>query len=127
LPVAAAEAIFRQLDPAKNVTTLEFETLSGTLTAHRVGEQIMMELPAGTTVPASTNETAVVQNIFARALGTASVDINYIGYGGPGFSNYLLVEVNAAESLSEWRPDIDCFVRLCLSISILGLRFSRPS
>ncbi|KAJ7889783.1 hypothetical protein B0H14DRAFT_3429275 [Mycena olivaceomarginata] len=94
--LAAAEAIFRQLDPAKNVTTLEFETLSGTLTAHRVGEQIMMELPAGTTVPASTSETAVVQNIFARALGKASVDINYIGYGGPGFSNYLLVEAELA-------------------------------
>ncbi|KAJ7842624.1 hypothetical protein B0H14DRAFT_3456672 [Mycena olivaceomarginata] len=58
--IAAAEAIFRQLDPAENVTTLEFETLSGTLTAHRVGEQIMMELPAGTTVPASTNESSEV-------------------------------------------------------------------
>ncbi|KAJ7305474.1 hypothetical protein DFH08DRAFT_976400 [Mycena albidolilacea] len=42
-------------------------------------------------------------------LFTDAVDINYIGYGGPGFSDYLLVKVDAAESLTELRPDVDFF------------------
>jgi hypothetical protein len=112
--VAAAEAIFGRPELAENVTTLEFQTLSGILTAHRVGNQISMELPAGTTVSASPEETGAVQDIFARALSKPSVDIRYIGYGGPGFLNYLLVEVDKGEKLSEWRPNIDCFVRIYL-------------
>ncbi|KAF7342261.1 Diaminopimelate epimerase-like protein [Mycena venus] len=110
--LAAAEVIFRRLEPAENITTLEFETLSGILTAHRVGDQISMELPAGTTVPASPEESAVVGNIFARALAKPIVNIRYVGYGGPGFTNYLLVEVDEAENLSEWRPNTDAFAEL---------------
>ncbi|KAJ7303037.1 hypothetical protein DFH08DRAFT_794014 [Mycena albidolilacea] len=105
--LAAAEAIFGRSELAENVTTLEFQTLSGILTAHRVGNQISMELPAGTTVSASPEETGAVQDIFARALSKPSVDIRYIGYGGPGFSNYLLVEVDKGEKLSEWRPNAE--------------------
>ncbi|KAJ7907105.1 hypothetical protein B0H13DRAFT_1716003 [Mycena leptocephala] len=103
--LAAAEAIFRRLDPAKNITTLEFETLSGTHTAQRVGDKVQMELPAGTTVPASAEERVVVEDIFARALGKPSVNIRYVGHGGPGFTNYLFVEVDKTEKLAEWRPD----------------------
>jgi predicted PhzF superfamily epimerase YddE/YHI9 len=70
-----------------------------------------MELPAGTTVPASAEERVVVEDIFARALGKPSVNIRYVGHGGPGFTNYLFVEVDKTEKLAEWRPDVDHFVR----------------
>ncbi|KAJ6562298.1 hypothetical protein B0H19DRAFT_944151 [Mycena capillaripes] len=109
--LAAAEAVFRLLDPAKNVTTLEFETLSGIHTAKRIDDKIMMELPAGTTVPASADETAAVEDIFERAMGKP-VNIRYVGYGGRGFTNYLLVEVDKSEKLGELRPKAECFAEL---------------
>ncbi|KAF7337401.1 Diaminopimelate epimerase [Mycena sanguinolenta] len=117
--LAAADAIFRRLGPDANITTLEFETLSGILKAHRVGDQICMDLPAATTVPTSPQETAVVLDIFSRAVAKPSVNIPYVGYGGPGFENYLFVEVDKSESLREWRPDIDCFAELPSRIDIL--------
>ncbi|KAF8168942.1 hypothetical protein K438DRAFT_1774461 [Mycena galopus ATCC 62051] len=117
--LAAAEAIFRRPDADQNITTLEFETLSGILTAHRVGDQISMELPAGTTVPASSEETAIVEEIFARALAKPAVRINYVGYGGTGFSNYLFVEVDEAEKLSEWRPNVEPFLDLAPRTQVL--------
>ncbi|KAF7368836.1 Diaminopimelate epimerase [Mycena venus] len=117
--LAAAEAIFCRLDVTENITTLQFETLSGTLTAHRIGDQISLELPAGTTVSASTEEKAVLEGIFACALAKPAVNIRYIGYGGPGFSNYLLVEVNEAEKLSEWWPNVDHFAELAPCMQIL--------
>ncbi|KAJ7249765.1 hypothetical protein B0H12DRAFT_689788 [Mycena haematopus] len=117
--LAAAEAIFRRLEPVNNVTTIEFETLSGTLKAHRVDDQISMDLPAGTTVVASAEETAVVEDVFARALAKPRVNIQYVGYGGAGFMNYLFVEVDKSENLSEWRPNIDCFAELAPRTQIL--------
>ncbi|KAJ6464871.1 hypothetical protein C8R45DRAFT_939718 [Mycena sanguinolenta] len=117
--LAAADAIFRRLGPSANITTLEFETLSGILKAHRVGDQICMDLPAGTTLPVSADETAVVQDVFSRALAKPSVVIPYVGYGGPGFENYLFVEVEKSEDLREWRPNIDCFAELPSRTEIL--------
>ncbi|KAJ6464868.1 hypothetical protein C8R45DRAFT_877565 [Mycena sanguinolenta] len=117
--LVAADAIFRRLSPDANIATLEFETLSGILKAHRVGDQICMDLPAGTTLPLSADETAVVQDVFSRALAKPSVDIPYVGYGGPGFENYLFVEVEKSENLREWLPNIDCFAELPSRTEIL--------
>ncbi|KAJ7165414.1 hypothetical protein C8R46DRAFT_997845 [Mycena filopes] len=108
--LAAAEAIFRRLEPAQNINTLEFETLSGILTAQRVGDKISMELPAGSTISASAEEEVLVKSVFARAVGKPSLDIRYIGHGGPGFTNYLFVEVDKSEELAEWRPDVNVFL-----------------
>ncbi|KAF8187875.1 hypothetical protein K438DRAFT_2149865 [Mycena galopus ATCC 62051] len=117
--LAAAEAIFRRLDLSNHVNTLEFETPSATLTAHRINDQISVELPAGTTFPASAEEKAAVEGIFARALAKPRVDICYIGYGEHGFSNYLLVEVDEAEKLSEWQPNVEHFAELAPRTQIL--------
>ncbi|KAJ7482018.1 hypothetical protein FB451DRAFT_1085706 [Mycena latifolia] len=111
--LAATEAIFRRLDPADKITTLEFQSLSGLLTAHREPDnKITMSFPAGTTIPASKEETQGVEAIFGRAVGKDSVAINYVGHGGPGFKNYMLVEVDASEELSTWRPDPQQFAAL---------------
>ncbi|KAK7055613.1 Diaminopimelate epimerase-like protein [Favolaschia claudopus] len=117
--LAAAEAIFRRLDSKKNITVLEFETLSGILTAHRVGDQISMELPAGSTIPASPEDEAAVAEIFAGALAKPSVKLNYVGYGGSGFVNYLLVEVDTTENLGQWKPDVSFFAKLAPRTQIL--------
>lgn len=108
--MAAAEAILRRLDPTDGINILEFKTLSGTLTAQRIDDKISMELPAGTSLPASPAETQAVQTVFSRALEKPSVNIRYVGHGGPGFENYLLVEVDEAEELSTWRPKAELFV-----------------
>ncbi|KAJ7692896.1 hypothetical protein B0H17DRAFT_512800 [Mycena rosella] len=117
--LAATEAIFRRLDPTEQIHTLEFQTLSGTLTAQRAGDKISMELPAGRTLPASTEEAHAVHAVFCRALGKPSVAINYIGYGGPGFKNYLMVEVAEAEDLATWRPKVEHFAELAPRTQIL--------
>ncbi|KAJ6617115.1 hypothetical protein B0H10DRAFT_1338963 [Mycena sp. CBHHK59/15] len=107
--LAASEAIFRTLSPTKGITSLEFETLSGTMTAQRVDQKISMELPAGTSIPASPEEARVVSDVFSRALGKPNVKIRYAGFGGPGFANYLLVEVDVTEELANWRPKVEHF------------------
>ncbi|KAJ7722841.1 hypothetical protein B0H16DRAFT_1599817 [Mycena metata] len=117
--LAAAESIFRRLDPSKEISTLEFETLSGLLSAQRVGDKIQMELPAGSTLPASVEESSLVDDVFARAVGRPSVGIRYMGYGGPGFTNYLLVEVDKSEKLGEWRPKVQHFAELAPRTQIL--------
>ncbi|KAJ6464870.1 hypothetical protein C8R45DRAFT_1174148 [Mycena sanguinolenta] len=81
--LAAADAIFRRLDPSANITTLEFETLSGILTAHRVGDQICMDLPAGTTLPVSADETAVVQ-INSRFSDYGQLKLPLVNFIRPG-------------------------------------------
>ncbi|KAJ7604811.1 hypothetical protein DFH06DRAFT_1020646 [Mycena polygramma] len=115
--LTAAHAVFRLLDT--KVTTLEFETLSGTLTAHRVDDKISMELPAGATVPTSAEEEAAVKRIFTRALGKPEVNIRYVGYGGPGFENYLFVELDKSEKLGELRPNVEHFAELAPRTQIL--------
>lgn len=110
LVVAAAEVVFRRLGPSRKINTIEFETLSGSLTAQRVGDRIQMELPAGSTLPASATESSAVEAVLARAIGKPSVGIRYVGFGGPGFINYLLVEVEKTEKLGEWRPRVEHFV-----------------
>ncbi|KAJ7209288.1 hypothetical protein GGX14DRAFT_632599 [Mycena pura] len=120
--LAAAEAIFRRIDPAEDITTLEFHSKSGRLTAQRVPDKIRIELPAGTTVPASAEETRVIEDVFSRALGKsragASV-IRYAGFGGPGFKNYLLVEVDVGEELATWQPKVQHFAELAPRTQIL--------
>ncbi|KAJ7481992.1 hypothetical protein FB451DRAFT_1130397 [Mycena latifolia] len=111
--LAATEAIFRRLDPADKITTLEYQSLSGLLTAHREPDnKITMTFPAATTIPASKEEIQGVEAIFDRAVGKDNVAINYVGWGGPGFKNYMLVEVDASEELSTWRPDPQQFAAL---------------
>ncbi|KAJ7179754.1 hypothetical protein C8R46DRAFT_1346008 [Mycena filopes] len=109
--LAAAEAIFSRFEPAQ-INTLEFETLSGILTAQRVGDKISMELPAGSTISATAEEESLVKHVFARAVSKPNVNIRYIGHGGPGFTNYLFVEVDKSEELAEWRPDVNVFAEL---------------
>ncbi|KAJ7216306.1 hypothetical protein GGX14DRAFT_441086 [Mycena pura] len=119
--LAAAEAIFRRLNPAGDVSRLEFDSKSGRLTAERVEDKIRIELPAATTVPASAEETLAIEGVFARALGKPgkSVGIRYAGFGGPGFKNYLLVEVEVEEGLSAWKPMVEHFVELAPRTQIL--------
>jgi hypothetical protein len=69
-----------------------------------------MELPAGTTIAASENECRLVHGVFCRALGKSNVEIRYVGFGGPGFTNYLLVEVDVSEELGSWQPKAEHFV-----------------
>lgn len=108
--VAATEGIFRRLNPADKINILEFQTLSGILTAKRVDDKISMELPAGMTIPASTSEAKSVEAAFCRALGKPTVALRYVGHGGPGFKNYLFVEVDVSEELSTWRPEVQYFI-----------------
>ncbi|KAJ6597791.1 hypothetical protein DFH09DRAFT_1023058 [Mycena vulgaris] len=117
--LAAAEGIFRRLSPVERISALEFQTLSGTLTAQRVRDKISMELPAGKTVAASMEEALAIGAIFSRALEKPSVAINYIGYGGAGFLNYLMVEVDKSEELSTWRPKVQHFAELAPRTQIL--------
>ncbi|KAJ7118012.1 hypothetical protein C8R43DRAFT_1077487 [Mycena crocata] len=117
--LAAAEAIFRRLDPAERVTTLEFATLSGTLRAQRVDDKIQMELPAGRTVVASPEEARTVADIFSRALNKPAIAIHYVGFGGPGFTNYLLVEVDESEDLASWRPAPEHFAAFAQRTQII--------
>ncbi|KAJ6469206.1 hypothetical protein C8R47DRAFT_1024331 [Mycena vitilis] len=115
--LAAAHAVFQLIDT--DATTIEFETLSGTLTAHRVDDKISMELPAGATVPTSAEEEAAVKRVFTRALGKPEVDIRYVGYGGPGFENYLFVELDESEKLGKLRLKVEHFAELAPRTQIL--------
>ncbi|KAJ7201517.1 hypothetical protein C8J57DRAFT_1625338 [Mycena rebaudengoi] len=107
--MAAAEAIFRSSNFPEPINSLEFETRSGILTAQRVEDKVSMELPAGTTIAASENECRLVHGVFCRALGKSNVEIRYVGFGGPGFTNYLLVEVDVSEELGSWQPKAEHF------------------
>ncbi|KAJ7137615.1 hypothetical protein C8R43DRAFT_929007 [Mycena crocata] len=124
--LAAAEAIFRRLDPGDQITTLEFVTLSGTLSAKRIGDKIEMELPAGRTIAASPEEARAVADVFSRALGKPAVDIRYVGYGGAGFTNYLLVEVDESEELASWRPAPEHFAAFAPRTQILVVTSASP-
>ncbi|KAJ7468254.1 hypothetical protein B0H11DRAFT_2284203 [Mycena galericulata] len=117
--LSAAEAIFRKLELFEETKTLEFQTLSGILTAQRVNNKISMDLPAGITIPASTEEARLVEAAFCLALGKPEVAIRYGGYGGPGYENYLFVEVDISEELSTWRPDAQHFVKFAPRTHIL--------
>ncbi|KAJ7120241.1 hypothetical protein C8R44DRAFT_853518 [Mycena epipterygia] len=117
--LAATEAILRRLNPTDGINILEFQTLSGILTAQRIDDKISMELPAGTSLPASSAEAQAVHAVFSRALGKPNVNIRYVGHGGRGFENYLLVEVDEAEELSTWRPKAEHFAELPSRTQIL--------
>ncbi|KAJ7718369.1 hypothetical protein DFH07DRAFT_947314 [Mycena maculata] len=117
--LTAAGAIFRRLNVPAEISTLEFQTLFGTLTAKRVDDKIQMELPAGTTIPASAEEAKSVEATFCRALGKPTVALRYVAHGGPGFENYLFVEVDISEGLSTWRPEAQYFAELDTRTQIL--------
>ncbi|KAJ7616087.1 hypothetical protein FB45DRAFT_935258 [Roridomyces roridus] len=104
--LAATGAIFQRLPPAKNIRTLEFQTLSGLITATRADDgKICMDLPAGTTIPATQQETESVRAAFCLALKKPTVALQYVAHGGPGFEQYLFVEVPVSEELAKWTVD----------------------
>ncbi|KAJ7503855.1 hypothetical protein B0H11DRAFT_1710573 [Mycena galericulata] len=125
--LSAAEAIFRKLNPSEEITTLEFQTSYGILTAQRVNDKISMDFPAGTTIPASTEGVMLVKEAFCLALGKSEVSIRYAGYGGPGYENYLFVEVDISEELSAWKLDAQHFAKFAPRTHILVTSASRQA
>lgn len=107
------------LPPA--VTSIHFRATSGrVLTAKRSGHFVQISLPSTLVTPPPAEEEARLKGIVSKALG-GNVTIKYVGVGGEGFEQYLLVEIDEADDLANLPLDASALVsytyRLLASIN----------
>ncbi|KAF8899137.1 hypothetical protein BD779DRAFT_1607693 [Infundibulicybe gibba] len=110
--LAAAKAVFDQHLVSEEVETIEFQTVTrGVVATQRLeGGQFEMLLPSSFTEELSPSEyteiTPMIRNAFGR-----EVAINYMGRGGAGFREYLLIELDEKENLGACSVNADALVK----------------
>jgi len=120
--IAAAAALFAP-DPSSHktdlfylppeTTTIQFQSQADvTLTArrHTLANWYELELPASlsTPIPLGSDEGRRLCRIIARALGCEKVDegvVVFVGKGGKGYENYLMVELDQNVDLGACEVD----------------------
>lgn len=103
--LATAHVLFSSVPPLlpPNITNINFATLSGTLTAfkptHMNGSNnIVLEFPAGLTMPADTALAECAKNAVVHAVGGVAPEVVYVGVGeGVSYGSYMLIELVAAQ------------------------------
>ncbi|KAK0465478.1 uncharacterized protein EV420DRAFT_961303 [Desarmillaria tabescens] len=101
--IASAKVAFEKHDLVPSeVAVLEFETpASGVMRAIKAGDGFNeIQLPLATVEEVGADEGERLSKLVHSAFGR-EVEIKFIGKGGEGFRNSLLVEVDAREDLKE--------------------------
>lgn len=113
--LASASIVFSTpgIVPA-GVETVVFQSPAGRkVEARRDGEWIEMMLGASVTNAVTPEEDARVRAVASKALGK-EVSVKFVGTGGKGFEQYLMVEIEEADDLAGCVPNFQEIVsRLC--------------
>ncbi|KAF8204449.1 hypothetical protein K438DRAFT_1580305 [Mycena galopus ATCC 62051] len=104
--MVAARAIFERNLVADSVEVIEFHTkTAGVMRARKVGKDgIQIRLPSTTVTEVSSEESPKIAAAVSKAFGR-NVAIKYMGVGGKGFENYVMIELDEQENLGKSKID----------------------
>ncbi|KAJ7361155.1 hypothetical protein DFH08DRAFT_684971 [Mycena albidolilacea] len=120
--MVAARAIFEKGLVADSVEVIELHTKTGgVMKARKVatdGVGIEIRLPSGTLTDVSSEERPKIAAAVSKAFGR-NVAIKYIGAGGKGFENYVMVELDEQEKLGKSEVDAVALLDTGYTINVI--------
>lgn len=109
--LASAHILFTSGALSLNVDVVNFETMSGTLTARKLKENMYeLDFPAGETTEVDEELKIKVKAVVEKAV-MERFNIIYVGVGsGVSFSSYMLIELESSLDLANMSIDPSHFV-----------------